>query len=162
MSNLEVPMLKLYAPEKKLEKEQFLIEKYSKWMSGDITRQQFVFAVSYKHQPLVKWMVNWHFNDVNSFSFKHVFNRLLNDFKSARFNLLVPSPEKGGGLAVSCKSKKIKVNWRKRMNLFLAHLIPKIQKIYWRKRNIGANVLWRKWTINWRKRKTPVIVIWKS
>jgi hypothetical protein len=54
MSNLEVPMLKLYAPEKKLEKEQFLIEKYSKWMSGDITRQQFVFAVSYKNQPLVK------------------------------------------------------------------------------------------------------------
>jgi hypothetical protein len=35
-----------------LEKEQFLIEKYSKWMSGDITRQQFVFAVSYKNQPL--------------------------------------------------------------------------------------------------------------
>ena len=39
---------------KELEKEQFLIEKYSKWMSGDITRQQFVFAVSYKNQPLVK------------------------------------------------------------------------------------------------------------
>jgi hypothetical protein len=39
---------------KELEKEQFLIEKYSKWMSVDITRQQFVFAVSYKNQPLVK------------------------------------------------------------------------------------------------------------
>jgi hypothetical protein len=39
---------------KELVKEQFLIEKYSKWMSGDITRQQFLFAVSYKNQPLVK------------------------------------------------------------------------------------------------------------
>ena len=39
---------------KEFEKEQFLIEKYSKLMSGDITRQQFVFAVSYKNQPLVK------------------------------------------------------------------------------------------------------------
>ena len=33
---------------KELEKEQFLIEKYSKWMSGDITRQQFLFAVATK------------------------------------------------------------------------------------------------------------------
>ena len=32
-----------------------------------------------------------------------------------------------------CLSYYFKVNWRKRMNLFLAHLIPKIQKIYWRK-----------------------------
>jgi hypothetical protein len=40
--------------------------------------------------------------------------------------------------------KQFKVNWRKRVNLFLAHLIPTIQKNYWRKRNIGANVLWRK------------------
>jgi hypothetical protein len=29
-----------------------------------------------------------------------MFNRIVNDFNSPRFNLLVPSPEKGGGLAV--------------------------------------------------------------
>jgi hypothetical protein len=46
-------------------------------MSGDITRQQFVFAVSYKNQPLVKWMVNWHFNDVNSFT---ILSMYLTDF----------------------------------------------------------------------------------
>ena len=62
---------------KELEKEQFLTEKYSKRMSGDITRQQFVFAVSYKNQPLVKWMVNWHFNDVNSFT---ILSMYLTDF----------------------------------------------------------------------------------
>ena len=62
---------------KELEKEQFLTEKYSKRMSGDITRQQFVFAVSYKNQPLVKWMVNWHFNDVNSFT---ILSMCLTDF----------------------------------------------------------------------------------
>jgi hypothetical protein len=45
-----------------LEKEQFLIEKYSKWMSGDITRQQFVFAVSSKNQPFLKYGQSVHEN----------------------------------------------------------------------------------------------------
>jgi hypothetical protein len=39
---------------KEVEKEHFLLEKYRKLVSREITRQQFVFAVSYKCQPLIK------------------------------------------------------------------------------------------------------------
>ena len=39
---------------KDVEKENFLIDKYNQFKSGELSRRQFVCAVSYKLQPLVK------------------------------------------------------------------------------------------------------------